>query len=79
MSERINRPGPKRHKPDRSTEIYRINLSTIPRIQYLLKVRQKSEPKTSLSDLVNEAVEQLLDFEAVPEVITAKDRKGVEL
>ena len=71
--------GQKAFKPARHSELIRINDTLPPRLQYLKDIRLKENPKISVSDLINEAIEAMLDFEDVPLVIVRIDRKGVEL
>ena len=88
LKESYAKCGAKVTKPERKVHITRLNVATEnhssyhDRLNYLVNVRRKDvDPKTSATDLVNEALELLFQVEDVPKFvpISSDFRKGVDL
>jgi len=81
MNEKDRRKtGPKKSVPPRTADLLRINNDLKTRLVYLKTIRQETNLKVSLSDLVNEAIDMLLEVECIPAVNELpQNREGVEL
>lgn len=85
MENKVKR-GQQKFKADREPVLTRLNSRTptassyLNRLKWLKEYRKQTEPTISITDLICEAVELMLEGEDVPKIVDIKDdRKGVEL